>query len=820
MVAPSPAPRHARPIWARVAAWTALVVLGLLVVATVVIATAPRWGVGIVERELEQRLAKRLALEVDVGELELGWRHASLARVELRGDDLSIDLDQIEVDLDPDALWSGRLEVREAEAIGGHVEASRAALEQLAQRLRGLGDDEREGGSWLRRRTRLTPDALELRNFGFALRQGESRRATGKLAARVEPHARRVDLRLTSVALDLGLGEDRQLRAATLHTTIEADDAGGLAFPLTLELAGGATRVDEHIAVAGVHGSLEIFDAAASEIRVDLAGGFTGVDAPQIEQGDLWSIAGRFARDLSSGSVAVDMQAFELGQVPEVLASLPLVESERASVGGHLQLDFGQGIARIDGQLELAGLHVSHRLLAREVVRDVGFGLELQASLDPARRRLELTNLAIEREGVRLLAHGELIHAVERSQRHYRLDVEVPKVDCQAVLDAIPRELIPGLQGFVLAGEFSAAIHLDADFDNLDALALDGKIGLEGCRVRETPVLASAQRLNSGFSHRVVMRDGRNRVVNLTPGSSSFTPLVGISRYMTEAVLTTEDGSFRRHDGFNTAQLEVALRRNLEEDQVKLGASTITMQMVKNVLLSHERTLSRKVQELFLTWWVEQALTKQRIMELYLNVIEFGPGVYGVTNAAYHYFGKHPGELTSLEAAFLSSMLPSPVRRHVHYCNGAVDDRFAAKVHGVHALMRDRGRISEQEFLVYDSQPLVFDLAERGDPEACLAEIDALMAASETQRALSGLLGDGVAWGDEPGHERAAWLERADFAGDPTSPSWGVIPPLPSFEPGLGPALEPIAGERPLLDRPNDRDPANADAPGRPAMEG
>jgi hypothetical protein len=827
MVQPSPAPRRTPPRWGRIAAWSGAVVLGLLAIAGIALATAPRWAEGIVERELEERLARRLEVEVDIGELDLGWRHASLRDVELRAEELAIDVDRVEVTLDRSSLWSARFEVTEAEAIGGQLDASRSSLERLAERVRSFADDDqREGGSWLRRRTRLTPDALEVRNFGFALREGQARRVTGKLAARVEPSERRVDLRLTSLAADLGLGEDRLLRAAMVHVLVESDPEQGVQFPLTIDIAGGATRVDEHIAVAGVHGSIQLLDAEASELHVDLAGGFSGVDAqePSTEQGDFWSITGRFERDLSSGNVTVDMEAFELGKVPSVLAELPLVESEKATVGGRLELDFGQGIARINGEVELAGLNVSHRLLAREVVRDVGFGVQLEASLDPARRRLDLTRLEIEREGVKLLAHGELIHTREREHRRYRLDVEVPAVGCQQVLDAIPRELVPGLQGFALDGEFSASVRLDADFANLDAMVLDGKVDLDKCRVRETPALASVARLNSGFTHRVVMRDGRTRVLRLSPGSGSFTPLAATSRYMTEAVLTTEDGSFRRHDGFNTSQLEVALRRNLAEDKVRLGASTITMQMVKNVLLSHERTLSRKVQELFLTWWVEQALSKQRIMELYLNVIEFGPGVYGITNAARHYFGKHPGELTSLEAAYLTLMLPSPVRRHSHYCQGALDERFTNKLHGIHALMRDRGRITEQEFLVYDAQPLVFDPVERGDPAACLAEIDALMAGTETQRALSGLLGD--TFQPDATSESAAWLDHAEFrAGDASSPSWGVIPPLPAFDP-MWPS-PPAPDEQAAVDPPSwrtpsepiDRDPTNSDAPGRPAMD-
>ena len=809
------------------------VVLGLVGVG--VVWTAPRWGASRVEAELEQRLGKRLGATVDIGELALSWETAELRDVTLVREGVEVEVDRVHVVLDRDALWSAKLEVVEVEAVGGQVEGEREGVEALARALRGLGDEREDPSerSWWRRRVRLTPHALELRQLGFTIADG-ARRATGSVAATVEPEHRRVDLHVSDLEAELGLG--RPLRAASLRTTLEQRD-DGLRFPLSVEVAGVAADVDENIAVAGVHGRVTASDAAFAQLEVDLAGGFAGLDGagmgtPAAGE-DLWSISGRFARDLSAGKIAVDMQAFELGRVPEVLERLPLVDSDQATVGGHLELAFGAGIADVDGQLDIAGLNVSHALLAREVVRDVGFHVDVDATLDPQARRLQLERLAIERGGVELLAVGELVHTQARETRRYQVALDVPAVACQTVLDAIPRELIPGLDGFALTGEFSAHLAIDADFAKLDDLALDGEIAIDGCRVREAPWLASAERLNRGFVHRVTMRDGRTRRASLYPGSSHYTPLANISRYMTEAVLTTEDGSFRKHDGFNRTQLEVALRRNLQSGKVRLGASTITMQMVKNVLLSHERTLSRKLQELFLTWYVEQTLSKQRIMELYLNVVEFGPGVYGVTNAARHYFGKHPAELTSREAAYLALMLPSPVRRHADYCNGELSPRFAGKLKFIHDLMLERGRITAEEHAVYSTIPVEFDLLERGDPQACLDEIEALLAGEQTQRALSGLLGDG----DEI-PAPIGWADVAPDAG--TAGSWGVRPPLPNqldWPPGLdgevagngasasglgpgGQRLQPGSDDAwRVPSEPIDREPANSDAPGRPAMD-
>lgn len=239
------------------------------------------------------------------------------------------------------------------------------------------------------------------------------------------------------------------------------------------------------------------------------------------------------------------------------------------------------------------------------------------------------------------------------------------------------------------------------------------------------------------------MRDGTERVVELQPGSGTYTPLAEISPYMVSAVLTTEDGGFWRHKGFLPSQFEAALRRNVEAGRIRLGASTITMQMVKNVLLSHERTLSRKLQELFLTWYVERSLPKERIMEIYLNVIEFGPGVYGVTRAARHYFGKTPGELTPPEAAYLALMLPTPVRRHVYYCEGGLDAKFKVKHRRILTYMHERGRLDDATYAAWKDAEITFDSKELGSKRECLAEIKRLLEASERQRARSGLLEEG-----------------------------------------------------------------------------
>lgn len=141
-----------------------------------------------------------------------------------------------------------------------------------------------------------------------------------------------------------------------------------------------------------------------------------------------------------------------------------------------------------------------------------------------------------------------------------------------------------------------------------------------------------------------------------------WVPLSRISPHLRHAVVAAEDASFFTHEGFDWEGIKEAAMHNLEAGEFKRGGSTITQQLAKNLYLSSERSLFRKGKEALIAWKLEQHLPKKRILELYLNVAEWGHGVYGAEAAAQHHFGKPAHELTSDEAAWLAAMLPSPRR--------------------------------------------------------------------------------------------------------------------------------------------------------------
>jgi monofunctional biosynthetic peptidoglycan transglycosylase len=137
-------------------------------------------------------------------------------------------------------------------------------------------------------------------------------------------------------------------------------------------------------------------------------------------------------------------------------------------------------------------------------------------------------------------------------------------------------------------------------------------------------------------------------------------PLRSISPRLVEAVITAEDDTFFEHEGVRPEQIRKAFWDNLEAGRYKRGGSTITQQLAKNAFLSREKTLTRKVKEYFLARRIEKVLPKKRILELYLNLVEWGKNVYGVETAARYYFNKSARGLTLAEGALLAGMLPNP----------------------------------------------------------------------------------------------------------------------------------------------------------------
>jgi monofunctional biosynthetic peptidoglycan transglycosylase len=199
------------------------------------------------------------------------------------------------------------------------------------------------------------------------------------------------------------------------------------------------------------------------------------------------------------------------------------------------------------------------------------------------------------------------------------------------------------------------------------------------------------------FSTTIQVKDwqGEYHPFVVGPKNPHWTPSGRIPPEMKWAVILAEDANFYKHEGFDVKAIKNAIKYDLEKKSLKRGASTITQQTAKNLFLSREKTVTRKLKEIYLAWRMEQELTKGRIIEFYLNVVELGPMVYGIGHGSHYYFGKPASALTPRECAFLAAMLPGPRLAYNPYKNlGKVLKRSDM----ILKLLRKNGVLGEGEY--------------------------------------------------------------------------------------------------------------------------
>lgn len=390
----------------------------------------------------------------------------------------------------------------------------------------------------------------------------------------------------------------------------------------------------------------------------------------------------------------VTLRAVPLALFTPVLPALPFHELEHTRVAADVAVTArGLESASVRGDLSITELAFASEGLARTPVGPIALAANGQATWTPALRELSDLRGELASGAARVLVSGALAWPKDA----YRVDLraEVPRVNCQAALDVVPVGLLDELSEIRMGGSIGAKVDVHVDSSDLDATKVDFDF-VDRCRFSRLPELMSVKRFSQPFTHHVVEPDGTLFEMKTGPGTPAWTPIEEISPFMIQAIVSSEDGRFFKHHGFAESQIGPALARNLQAHAFKFGASTVTMQLVKNVFLHRDKLLARKGQEALIVWWLERAVDKKWILELYLNVIEYGTSIYGIRQAAQHYFGTEPIHLSPARAAFLASVLPKPKSYDKQYAKGRPDASTKKRVASLLRHMRKRDRIDDE----------------------------------------------------------------------------------------------------------------------------
>ncbi|MEO8233890.1 MAG: transglycosylase domain-containing protein [Flavobacterium sp.] len=243
----------------------------------------------------------------------------------------------------------------------------------------------------------------------------------------------------------------------------------------------------------------------------------------------------------------------------------------------------------------------------------------------------------------------------------YKLKILIPKMKAQDFISSLPDGLFTHFTGMETEGNFDYKLNFKYNKNKPNALVFDSKLNKENLRILKYGE-ANLNKLNSEFIYRAIENNVLQRPILVGDSNPNFTPLEQISPYLQKCVLTSEDPSFFSHHGFINEAFKQSITKNIRTKKFSRGASTISMQLVKNVFLTREKTLSRKLEEILLVYLLEnnRIASKERMLEVYFNVIEWGPNIYGIGEASAFYFQKKPIDLTLKECLFLASIVPKP----------------------------------------------------------------------------------------------------------------------------------------------------------------
>lgn len=305
---------------------------------------------------------------------------------------------------------------------------------------------------------------------------------------------------------------------------------------------------------------------------------------------------------------------------------------------------------------------------------------------------------------------GERIPSVAQVELH------LGKLPCDAALSSLPAGLRPSLAGLELRGSIESHLSLGLARSSAAKTHLEVASGIKGCKVAAEPPVANTRALRGDYEHRTP--DGRTRVLDRS--NANFVDYDDLPSYVPKAFVAAEDALFFKHEGFDPHQIARSLAIDMENGKLLRGGSTISQQLVKNLFLNRRRSLARKLQEAVLTWRLEANLSKKRILEVYLNIIELGDNhTYGLAEASKRWFGIAPADLSVRQTAFLAAMTPEPTSMSARIREaGGLDPISAGRVATILRVMKRSKVISSAQFQKARSRKLNLRSQELGKQTA------------------------------------------------------------------------------------------------------
>jgi len=419
--------------------------------------------------------------------------------------------------------------------------------------------------------------------------------------------------------------------------------------------------------------------------------------------GSKWNIRGKVdaEKNYFAGILALDEGADKVGKFPfiEKMFKIDLAFHELAFSLDVKNQDVDNATFSVGGRIDNCQFY--HPKIADQTVKIDSASFALDVAINPGSIVIDSTSV--------MLLNGFKVHPYIRYEKkknvHFVFAIKERNFNAATFFRAMPPELFQVISQMSVSGNMNFSLLFDCDFAKVDDLTFDFDISsrnlsfLDGSSTLIT-------RFNAPFEYLFYEGGVPVRSIMVGPENPSFCNFDKIPPMLKFAILASEDASFFRHNGFLKSSIQDAMVTNIKRGKFSRGGSTITMQLVKNLFLNRKKVASRKFEEMVLTWLIENnnLISKDRMFEIYVNIIEWGPYVHGINEAAAFYFDKKPEELTFGECVYLATLIRSP-KKYAWTLDsfGNVTESRRSEMRFVAQRMLEKEMIGEAQFATFNS---------------------------------------------------------------------------------------------------------------------
>jgi len=350
----------------------------------------------------------------------------------------------------------------------------------------------------------------------------------------------------------------------------------------------------------------------------------------------------------------------------------------------------------IESETTILDLNLKHPLLGKSPFTASFLSINGDFLFERDRSQTSFQDLMISLNGLKTKVAGRY-----NLKGDFNLNIETESLTLNNLAHLLKNDLFAD---FNMDGTMTVAGEIEG---NIDEESKSYKVSLTGSvdNARQLSQRHENFRASFPYSFKDISGDTYNFIVG--DPNPYFIRLEELPEFVIRALILSEDAGFFFHKGIDFAEVESAVRDNMVKKRFR-GGSTITQQLVKNLLLSREKSIMRKLNEAILSIELDATLSKERILEIYLNIVEWAPGIFGIGAAANYYFGKEPVNLEPHEAAYLASIIPGPHKYHVHFLKQKIHPRWHSRIDHLLSLLLETGYISEDQFNENYGREIIF----------------------------------------------------------------------------------------------------------------